>query len=45
MDFELERYEVHYVCRKNKNGGVAVYIHKNLTYKVVENITVLCNCN
>lgn len=42
MDFELEGYEFHCVNRKNKSGGgVALYVDKHLTYKVVENMTTV----
>lgn len=36
-DFELDRYDFNYINRKNKSrGGVAVYVDKNLDYKVVK---------
>lgn len=51
MDFDLEEYEVNCINRNNKNGGgVALYVDKNLNYKVVEskylwkkkNVTIRC---
>lgn len=42
LDFELEGYEVNFVNRRNKSGGgVAVYVDKNLNYKVVESMTTV----
>ncbi|XP_061906913.1 uncharacterized protein LOC133652321 isoform X1 [Entelurus aequoreus] len=39
IDFDLEGYELNYINRTNKNGGgVAVYVMKNLNYKVVKNM-------
>ena len=40
MDFELDGYELNYINRKNKSGGgVAVYVDKNLNYRVVQNMS------
>ena len=44
MDFELEGYEMICKNRENKNGGgVALFVDKNLTYKVVENMSTVIN--
>lgn len=41
-NFDLEGYEENYVNRKNKKvGGVALFVDKNLTYKVVEKIRMV----
>ncbi len=37
-DFQLKGYEFNYVNRKNKKGGVALYIHNGFKYKVAENM-------
>ncbi len=41
MDFEIEGYEM--TCnRENKTrGGVALFVDKNLNYKVVENLSTV----
>lgn len=40
MDFELDGYELNHINRKNKSGGgVAVYVDKDLNYRVVENMS------
>ncbi len=42
MDFELEGYEMVCKNREVKNGGgVALFVDKNLIYKVVEKITTV----
>ena len=42
MDFEMDGYEFNYVNRRNKiGGGVAVYVNKNLNYKVIESMTTV----
>ena len=44
MDFELEGYEMICKNRENKNGGgVDLFVDKNLTYKVVENMSTVIN--
>ena len=44
MDFELEGYEMICKNRENKNGGgVALFVDKNLTYKVVKNMSTVIN--
>ena len=41
-DFELESYEIIFKNREMKNGGcVALFVDKNLIYKVVENMSVI----
>ncbi len=40
MDFELDGYELNYINRKNKSGGgVAIYVDKDLNYRVVGNMS------
>ena len=40
MDFEIEGYELYYRNRENKTGGgVALYVDRNLNYKVVNEMT------
>lgn len=42
MAFELEGYELKNINRKNKGGGgVAIYIDKNLNYKILESTTTV----
>lgn len=42
MDFELKGYEVYWINEKNKNGGrVAMFVDKNLNYKVVDSISTV----
>lgn len=42
MDFEIEGYELTCINRENKNGGgVALYVDKNLNYKVVEEMSTV----
>lgn len=42
MDFELNGNELNFINRKNKSGGgVAMYVDKNLNYKVIENMTTV----
>ena len=41
-DFEMDGYEMTYKNRENKiGGGVALYVDKNLNYKVVEKLTTV----
>ena len=42
MDFELEGYELRNIDRRNKGGGgVAIYVDKNLSYKVIKSMTTV----
>lgn len=41
IDYEIEGYKLIYVNRTDKlSGGVAMYINKNLRFKIVENMTL-----
>lgn len=40
IDFEMEGYELTYVNRQKPCGGVAIYVHKNLRYKIIESMTL-----
>lgn len=40
LDFEIDGYELNYKNRVNRSGGgVAIYVHNSLKYKVVEGMT------
>lgn len=44
IEFELEGYDLHYVCRVNKaGGGVAIYVQRNLKAKIVEKMSIAVN--
>lgn len=44
VDFKIDRYELNFMNRKNKNGGGGVlFVGKHLKYKVVEKMTVVDN--
>lgn len=40
MTYELEGYEVNYLNRQSRGGGVALYVDKNLSYKLIEDMTM-----
>lgn len=44
IDFELEGYHLNYINRTNKmGGGVAIYVHNNIRFKVVDYMTYTIN--
>ena len=43
-DFELDGYEFNYINTEEKTGGgVAIYVDKNLKYRLVEKMTRVMN--
>lgn len=44
LDFELEGYGLTHGDQQNKGGGdVAIYVHKNINFRILDNMTTTAN--